>query len=905
MLKKFYSLEERLSILNDYLKQPEIYQIADVNIQDDNLYIEENNTEKELFLNYINDLTDDTSYIFKKINNYVYIKQNYDRNNMYLIKLYNSDSFFKNNAKYTYLISSLFIKNNIVNIVFPLINIKTDYKNINNIFDINKNYGISVYKYDINIIPFKEFIINSDKNTINLCITQIVNILKIINKKYPKLVCNNFNISKLYVEKINNSNINVLLHDFSDTREENDSNKKDLYMFLEDLIKIFPNDKNINFLLKNKKLNFDEIIMYTNKNNYVYGKRHNLHDNKTLNRIMHLTHKMSGGSAFEDIRTPDNIRIMDSPPPSLPSETKGKGKGNGKGKDKSQPIINIPQSSSQEIYKPDPYTMDFVPNGMMSMKTLPNTNNDIPIIEQKIYNPQQLQPPKQEQQYPLFVPYQHYPGMNVPTMTPPQKNYAINISNPISGLETLTKIYEDTLPDNISKKKYGYKTVFDRNENSVFFKNIINSTSINDKLDGTNALLSHIKFDDYDSSMDYLRNTPYGLLKYTCTFPIKLSSNYVSLEKNTDNINMNIRIYQLDKTSSKNVNRELQYYLWCNEFILHKRVSPNFVMIIVDKYTENTTIDWNRINIMKNMHFPSEEFDESSKVIVTESYNCSLNNATNPMYRNSGSKFLYTMSNTNHFDEQVWKSVIFQILHIFQVLYNNNIYFKNIGKNNFHVRYIPISNNIETWIYEINRIQYYVPNYGNIVLFDSTFNTGNPDDIHISSNILYDLDNFITNDAECLERLKIGLIDVLSCIRQIPLINDILSDLTASSSFTELIYKHFSEYLHNRCGTLILKTEKDFVSEISVLNITRQDVGKLFVYEEAYNVFKWVILKSVNGPHNIYNSYFIGNRTIDIHNGQIYEYTINDISPTIVVNDYAYNQNNVLEKYIVKDTDII
>ena len=82
------------------------------------------------------------------------------------------------------------------------------------------------------------------------------------------------------------------------------------------------------------------------------------------------------------------------------------------------------------------------------------------------------------------------------------------------------------------------------------------------------------------------------------------------------------------------------------------------------------------------------------------------------------------MVQTGYHDIKVWQSIIFQLLaalHVMNVediLINemsigNNVYIKDLNKDETNVGY---------WKYKVNGIDYYVPNYGYLVVIDSKFN---------------------------------------------------------------------------------------------------------------------------------------------------------------------------------------
>ncbi len=65
-----------------------------------------------------------------------------------------------------------------------------------------------------------------------------------------------------------------------------------------------------------------------------------------------------------------------------------------------------------------------------------------------------------------------------------------------------------------------------------------------------------------------------------------------------------------------------------------------------------------------------------------------------------------------------------------------------------------------------------------------------------------------------------------------------LSSDTSSNFIRDLIPKYFGDFVHNRVGSLLLKSEKDNVFTYSRPNFLK---GNMMVWEKRYNEFEWVI----------------------------------------------------------------
>lgn len=78
------------------------------------------------------------------------------------------------------------------------------------------------------------------------------------------------------------------------------------------------------------------------------------------------------------------------------------------------------------------------------------------------------------------------------------------------------------------------------------------------------------------------------------------------------------------------------------------------------------------------------------------------------------------------YDEKVWKSVIFQLVVAMIVLEKQKIAFRDFSlENNVYIKDLNVesnsTSNIGYWKYRVNNVDYYVPNYGYLVMIDSRY----------------------------------------------------------------------------------------------------------------------------------------------------------------------------------------
>ena len=70
------------------------------------------------------------------------------------------------------------------------------------------------------------------------------------------------------------------------------------------------------------------------------------------------------------------------------------------------------------------------------------------------------------------------------------------------------------------------------------------------------------------------------------------------------------------------------------------------------------------------------------------------------------------------------------------------------------------------------------------------------------------------------------------------LLKAMYDDKPTTDSIRDLIPKYFGDFVHNRVGTLLLKSEKDNVFAYSRPNFQK---GNLMIWEKRFNEFEWVI----------------------------------------------------------------
>lgn len=240
-----------------------------------------------------------------------------------------------------------------------------------------------------------------------------------------------------------------------------------------------------------------------------------------------------------------------------------------------------------------------------------------------------------------------------------------------------------------------------------------------------------------------------------------------------------VNFYQYDQW------REIAFYEYIREHILRKKVCPNFVDLYGYYLCKDSGIDFNKIkqqnnpslktktqttpyiNRMEdfNIYFQKrqKEFIDavqtgltgigpnklmqnktvihslaniqpaaaqvldldtySGEVIVaiTESPTYNLYSWTTVQYQQEGNT--RKMINSGFHTENVWRSIYFQMMCALLLLHKHGIYIDNFSlENNVFIKDLVMEGNaINYWKYKVNGIDYYIPNYGYLVLIDTNY----------------------------------------------------------------------------------------------------------------------------------------------------------------------------------------
>ena len=628
------------------------------------------------------------------------------------------------------------------------------------------------------------------------------------------------------------------------------------------------------------------------------------------------------------------------------------------------------------------------------------------LLEQKVYVPPPppvapFQPPPAY--LPIFNPDNSlndqilpFPFTNVMTQQPVQKNYTLNLPSVLGSYTAINRIYEDVLPP---KYQYAATTIEQRLQLISYLRNTMIKERNGEELiqstyyEKENTLLSYIKIlklNPYTIKQNIYTSLPLNFLIFNAGYPIRIEPLTKSIELGKESMGLNIRIYLMtindyrykhykDENDNRlltykqtNVWRELKYYDYIKTHVIEKKVSPNFIIPILYKIDSNSKINWNDsiknkekelkkdgINELLSLYQQKKYIPQNKNelpdvntsngnidsgralILVTEAPTNSLIQWSSKIYEKNGT--IYKQIASGHHDDDVWTSILFQIMYIFAVLQKEDIHFNLITlEDNFYIKDLLVeSSNIGSWVYNINGIDYYIPNYGYIVLFDSKYSdhklssslfpSPSSNKYKINSTNIFNNDNdtispdYIINQMKTLlsqntfgHAFKINggtppssliITHIEDQINKYinppppppPLLAPPppLAPPLAPLNIINLFIRCFPQYLNNKIGKFLTKSEIDKVS-YGTITIDSLRVGDIVPYNKVYNEFVWVIITEIKKQPSLQ---IFGIQTSDLkieilQKGKIRSYH-DKLIPDQTSKGVKFEENYIFEKYYI------
>lgn len=565
-----------------------------------------------------------------------------------------------------------------------------------------------------------------------------------------------------------------------------------------------------------------------------------------------------------------------------------------------------------------------------------------------------------------FGPYPPQPYGYVPNYMPVIKNYNISVGGPDADHVRVANIFEDVLPNRGMRETFN--SLSERMTTCSFIRSVLirNSDGENIDLDGksNNSLLSYIKFlglnpyrgDSYNKN-PYL-NLPSGMLIYRSCYPIRYDQGSSSVICAKDSVGVNVRIYkmsigELNARKIRDINplhfdlwREIEYYAYVRENIIKKNVCPNFCIMYSYFINEKCTIDFNKVAIARGEKIANEPtylnpppinalndaiqrqrqqtqinpkaYSGSALLALTESPTYNLYDWMSRTY--DGPTNVKSMVGLGFHDDETWKTVLFQILVSMYVLQLNNIAFVNFTlKDSVYIKDLDNQNGIGTyWRYKINGIDYYIPNYGYLVMVDSNYKdingqTNNTQQKKILSTLFGDNNEIIYNTNFDLFKNNINneIFASASDKSQItPPGDKVLSLIKAMhdeaispnpvKDISHYIEQYMTNYMNNRIGTYLVESEIMFIRKDDKREMKR---GQIIVMEVEYETYMFVLcLGKQSDKIEIFCRENPESEIIkkSVNRELLYNYSISEpISQTFKPGTMNFNEESLIETYVI------
>jgi len=352
--------------------------------------------------------------------------------------------------------------------------------------------------------------------------------------------------------------------------------------------------------------------------------------------------------------------------------------------------------------------------------------------------------------------------------------------------------------------------------------------------------------------------------------------------------------------------REVSYYEFIKEEILKKKICPNFIMMYAWYVTLKSGVDFVKLKKLKNDKSNNIMIDQQNKnnitakliedvsstltgvktvltdsnlniltksgtglptkhildddkeiekfalhptnksiVMITEAPNNNLFDwATRSYAIDQGP--VKRMVQTGFHDIKIWQSIIFQLLVSMYILKINKIAIREFSiENNVYIKSLTKDeNNIGYWKYKVEGIDFYVPNYGYLLLIDSKFNEikngmqtllikddKKIKDLGIEHKILASMFNDdITKINNINKENMLRVFDTNNFKNGfvqtggnkppediIKMLDNIHKQISRDTNFIDILLETQSHFLHNRLGTLNKEIELDQI----VKNMTK------------------------------------------------------------------------------------
>jgi hypothetical protein len=311
--------------------------------------------------------------------------------------------------------------------------------------------------------------------------------------------------------------------------------------------------------------------------------------------------------------------------------------------------------------------------------------------------------------------------------------------------------------------------------------------------------------------------------------------------------------------------------------------------------------------------------------VMTESPTYNLYNWASKIHVIDGN--IKKMVNTGYHSENVWFSILFQLAAALYTMQIKKIYINNFSiRNNVFIKDLNTDSNVTNyWKYKINNIEYYIPNYGYLLVIDSSYiDLKDPQPAQlIPIKIEHKIDGAIYDPTitdvvvkqKCFEMFVASFDsnvfkgeflseggaqppnDVLN------LLNKINSNInTSSNDISTYILEHFTMFMNNRIGTYLKQAELELIRKDDMRNVKP---GQMIVLDEGNQTYKFVLYLKTNSNQNA---------TILYKDDSSNDIISKDVSMSLLFNysrhepilqTYKINEANLTEESIIETYNII
>jgi hypothetical protein len=311
--------------------------------------------------------------------------------------------------------------------------------------------------------------------------------------------------------------------------------------------------------------------------------------------------------------------------------------------------------------------------------------------------------------------------------------------------------------------------------------------------------------------------------------------------------------------------------------------------------------------------------------VMTESPTYNLYNWASKIHIVEGN--IKKMVNTGYHSEQVWFSILFQLAAALYTMQLKSIYINNFSiRNNVFIKDLSSESNVTNyWKYKINNIEYYIPNYGYLLVIDSSYidlKDAQPAQL-IPTKLEHKIDGLIYDPQMNLDVIKTKCFNMFTSAfdsnvfkgeflseggAQPP--SDVLNLLNKISSSTNsgpndismYILEHFTMFMNNRIGTYLKQTELEMVRKDDMRNAK---VGQMIVMDEGNQTFKFVLYLKTNSNQTatVLSKEDSSTDVIqkDVSMSLLYNYSRHEP----IVQTYKMNEANLTEEAIIESYNII